>query len=564
MSVSFKSFSIMSVGLFSYSTLMFFMGFYSVVYDHSLIVEIEGMILNSCLMSMSFLFDWMGFIFLGSVCLIAGSVMKYSEWYMEGDLNDNRFSFILISFVASMLVLIVSPNLVSLLLGWDGLGLSSYALVIYYQNEVSRNAGMVTILTNRVGDVAILISVALMFTEGMWDFYNLVYSGGENWVWLIAVASFTKSAQIPFSAWLPAAMAAPTPVSALVHSSTLVTAGVYLLIRFNEIICKSGMGSILLVVSVLTMFMAGMCALFEVDLKKVVALSTLSQLGLMVMTLGLGMKELAFFHLITHAMFKSSLFMCVGFMIHSSFGAQDSRLMSSFAGSSPNLGVALGASNLALCGFPFLAGFYSKDMLLEQMQMSWFNLIFMGLAMAGSVLTVAYSFRVLYLSSASVNTSFLVSGLMDFNPSVVKSVSSLFAGSLVSGFVLFWTVLPVDLINILSHGQKYVVFSLMSMGGLLGYSLLNCMKGGSVFQMAVNSSWFLSDLSTKGSVDKSLSLGLFNSKVLDSGWLEFYGGQGGQVTLSMSSFTLQRGQAYMVKGFLCMVVLGGFVLALVL
>jgi NADH-ubiquinone oxidoreductase chain 5 len=170
---------------------------------------------------------------------------------------------------------------------------------------------------------------------------------------------------MPFSAWLPAAIAAPTPVRALVHSSTLVTAGVYLLIRFSALIEDRGLRKILLIISIITIIMAGSGAIFERDIKKVVALSTLSQLGVIIIILSIGIKELAFFHLITHAMFKSTLFICAGFIIHSVGGSQDRRVIRGFRLRRPVLGVVLRSTNLALCGFPFLAGFYSKDSSLE-------------------------------------------------------------------------------------------------------------------------------------------------------------------------------------------------------
>nr|DAZ91323.1 TPA_asm: ND5 [Echiuropus macronychus] len=561
MSIGFKLFSAVSVGLLVVSLSMFTSGVLSVVYNHSLIVEWEVFSLSSSLISMSLVFDWMSLIFLGSVCLISGVIMKYSEYYMEGEVNFVRFCFILSMFVVSMWLLIISPNMISLLLGWDGLGLTSYALVIYYQNELSCNAGMLTVLSNRVGDVAILLSIALMFSEGSWDFYNTFCKMDSGLVFLVILAGFTKSAQMPFSAWLPAAMAAPTPVSALVHSSTLVTAGVYLLIRFNDSIQKSEMSFLLLIVSVLTMFMAGIGAVFESDMKKVVALSTLSQLGLMVMVLGVGMKELAFFHLITHAMFKSSMFMCVGFMIHSCGGSQDGRQMSSFSLSSPALGLMLGTTNLALCGFPFLAGFYSKDALLEHMHLSSMNLSMMGLIMAGTGLTVAYSFRVLYLSAAGVSVTGSISNLSDFNLTVVKSVCILFSASLFSGFLMYWVAVPVSTPIYLSNQQKYAILLVSLLGGLSVYSFTQVKsfaktKTLKMFESAVSGMWFLGQLSTKVLVSSSMVMGLSGSKVVDMGWFEYYGGQGGRILVMKGGGLIQSGQGgLVVKGFLTTVIL---------
>jgi len=202
----------------------------------------------------------------------------------------------------------------------------------------------------------------------------------------------TKRAQYPFSSWLPAAMAAPTPVRALVHSSTLVTAGVYVLLRYNPHEYEW-----LLVAGSVTMLMAGLCACAEMDLKKIVALSTLSQLGVIVVALGLCLKELCFFHLMTHALFKALLFLCVGVYIHNTFGGQDYRSFSALARGARGGSALACLANLSLLGFPFLAGFFSKDLILEgaynrgerYQGLVWF--------LVGVGLTTAYSLKILGL-----------------------------------------------------------------------------------------------------------------------------------------------------------------------
>lgn len=234
---------------------------------------------------------------------------------MEGDNSLNKFIYIIFLFVASIALIILSPNIIRILLGWDGLGLVSYCLVIYYHNVKSYNSGMLTILSNRLGDIAILLCISWIVNFGSFNFYYIQYIDYDLYVilLLVVIAAITKRAQIPFSAWLPAAMAAPTPVSSLVHSSTLVTAGVYLLIRFHNLLEYN---SYLLVISVLTLFMSGLGANYEIDLKKIIALSTLSQLGIIMFILSLGQYEIAFFHLVRHATFKSLLFLCAGYYIH--------------------------------------------------------------------------------------------------------------------------------------------------------------------------------------------------------------------------------------------------------
>lgn len=215
---------------------------------------------------------------------------------------------------------------------------------------------------------------------------------------IVVLAAITKRAQIPFSSWLPAAIAAPTPVSALVHSSTLVTAGVYLLIRFNNLITDTSIGKFLLLISGLTIFIAGLGANFEFDLKKIIALSTLSQLGLIISILAIGFYKLAFFHLLTHALFKALLFICAGVIIHNIKNSQDIRDMGSLTVHMPLTISCLNVANLALCGFPFLAGFYSKDIILEMVLISNLNLFSVFLFFFSTGLTVRYSFRLFYYS----------------------------------------------------------------------------------------------------------------------------------------------------------------------
>ncbi|KAG7168794.1 NADH-ubiquinone oxidoreductase chain 5-like 10, partial [Homarus americanus] len=310
------------------------------------------------------------------VLFISSIVLFYRGDYIEGDKRFNRFIYLVLAFVLSIGALIVRPNIIRILLGWDGLGLVSYALVIFYQNEKSANAGILTVLSNRVGDVAILLRISLIFIAG----------------------AITKRAQIPFSAWLPAAMAAPTPVSALVHSSTLVTAGVYLLIRFSPALIGSEAQSVLLIISCLTIFIAGLGANFEYDLKKIIALSTLSQLGVILRILALGFADLAFFHLLAHALFKALLFICAGVVIHAVKEYQDIRCIGRLVFRIPLTRTCINLANLALCGIPFLAGFYSKDLILEVAFIRNINLLAFVLYALATGLTVCYRFRLVYYS----------------------------------------------------------------------------------------------------------------------------------------------------------------------
>nr|ASS30643.1 NADH dehydrogenase subunit 5 [Coenobita variabilis] len=509
------------------------------------IIEWEILTINSSSIVATYIFDWMSLMFMGFVMFISAMVLFYSGAYMEGDPNFDRFMYLVLAFVLSMVFLIISPNLISILLGWDGLGLVSYALVIYYQNEKSANAGMLTVLSNRVGDVAILLSIALMFISGGWNFIFYVFYLNDSYALLmkslIVMAAMTKSAQIPFSAWLPAAMAAPTPVSALVHSSTLVTAGVYLLIRFSPALSETILPTLLLLSS-LTMFMSGLGANFEYDLKKIIALSTLSQLGVMLSILALGFKDLAFFHLLTHALFKALLFMCAGAMIHNVKEYQDIRLMGSLVISMPLTCMCMNLANLALCGTPFLAGFYSKDLILETAFMSWINTVILLLYIFATMLTVCYTFRLIFYSMAGEFNLASLSNISDSSPTLTSPMLTLGSGAILSGALLSWLIFPEPYIICLSPFMKNLVLMISIMGGLTGY-LLNIMNVNfklnslSFYPMVTfsGSMWFLPFLSTLNISQYSLNLGQAYSKMIDKGWSETSGGQGIFQTLMNTS-----------------------------
>merc|ERR550525_2205082 len=239
--------------------------------------------------------------------------MIFSTRYMMSEKFFSRFILLVFFFILSIFLLILRPNFISLLLGWDGLGVTSYLLVVFYQSRKSYNAGMLTAITNRLGDVGLLISISFLLYMGNWSYiYIDSFSGvlSNILIYLIIISACTKRAQIPFSACLPAAIAAPTPVSALVHSSTLVTAGVYLIIRLNFIFCRSNRTNVLLFIGIITILLAGAAAIFEIDIKKVIALSTLRQLGVIIIILGAIEPLLSFFHLLRHAYFKAILFIC--------------------------------------------------------------------------------------------------------------------------------------------------------------------------------------------------------------------------------------------------------------
>mgnify|MGYP002046479431 CR=1 FL=1 len=317
--------------------------------------------------------------------------------YIRPDKTSNRFLGIVLLFIARISLLIFSPNLIRLLLGWDGLGVTSYLLVCYYSREKRFNARILTALSNRLGDVIILLLIAFNITPSVINYGMTCYCDFNliRGVFIVLLAAITKSAQVPFSAWLPAAIAAPTPVSALVHSSTLVTAGVYLIIRFNFIISGHVISILITWVGCITIILAGGAALLELDIKKIIALSTLSQLGIIVFTIGLGEIFLSWVHLIRHAYFKAMIFIGAGAIIHSVRGYQDTRKIGSINKNNFFISSIFLSGSLRLCGLPFLSGFYSKDAILEQFFMGSFNTWTCVIVFTATIFTAAYSFRVL-------------------------------------------------------------------------------------------------------------------------------------------------------------------------
>nr|YP_002229146.1 NADH dehydrogenase subunit 5 [Ascaloptynx appendiculata]ACH89995.1 NADH dehydrogenase subunit 5 [Ascaloptynx appendiculata] len=533
LSICFSSFCF----LLSISLTFFISSLYFIINDLVYFIEWEILSLNSSSIVMTILLDWMSLLFMSFVLFISSMVIYYSDDYMHGDENLNRFIILVLMFVLSMMFLIISPNLISILLGWDGLGLVSYCLVIYYQNVKSYNAGMITALTNRVGDVALLLSIAWMLNYGSWNYiYYLEFMKNDYQMtiiaWMVVLAAMTKSAQIPFSSWLPAAMAAPTPVSALVHSSTLVTAGVYLLIRFNLLIMSTYLSKLLLLLSVLTMFMAGLGANYEYDLKKIIALSTLSQLGLMMSILSLGYAYLAFFHLLTHALFKALLFMCAGSIIHNMSNTQDIRMMGGLVQMMPLTCTCFNVANLALCGMPFLAGFYSKDLILEIVSMNSLNVLIYILYFLSTGLTVCYSMRLTYYSLTGPFNFSSLSSVSDCYWLMLKGMLGLLFLAISGGSMLSWLIIPTPEMICLPMWMKFMALIVSILGGLLGYEIFQFKISWNLSTLAsfnltsfLGSMWFMPTISTTYMNYIFMKMGYLVIKNVDQGWNEYFGAQ---------------------------------------
>nr|BDC91889.1 NADH dehydrogenase subunit 5 [Notomastus sp. GK-2021] len=491
----------------------------------SAIVEWKMLSIMTTAISISWLIDSLAMIFSFSVLFIAACVFLFAQTYMKPD--SHRFVQILFLFVLSMNILIYSSSLVGLLLGWDGLGLTSFLLVMYYQNPYAAGASLITALTNRLGDVALILLVTAGASLGHWQITSMSLCLPA--AILLVFGAMTKSAQFPFCSWLPQAMAAPTPVSALVHSSTLVTAGVYLLIRFFPML-PSSILHLLTLAGASTMLLASVSACYEFDLKKVVAYSTLSQLGLMFVALGLGAPLLALFHLLTHAMFKAVLFLCVGICIHYHLHMQDIRFMGNLSHRLPVTHSIMLIANLALCGTPFLAGFYSKEPILELASVTsigWLTLFF---AIGATLLTTTYSIRNFSVTQTYPSLHSPLIRVNDENHLLLVPICLLGTGAILWGATLNWVLLPpiaTPTTSLLSLLPLFLIFagaglaSVMFLQSPILSSYLVEAPWQQAFNDTVSNLWFLTTFSSQQIIAPPLLLGQRLLSQVDQGWLEF-------------------------------------------
>lgn len=475
--------------------------------------------------------DITSILFSATVIFISANVLIFSTVYIEDEKFKDRFTILVLLFVLSINFLIFIPHFIVLLLGWDGLGIVSFVLVVYYQNPKSLAAGIITALTNRIGDVLLLISIGLTLNQGQWIITN-IWEFNISWVQIIFImaAAITKSAQMPFSRWLPAAIAAPTPVSALVHSSTLVTAGVFLLIRFYPFLhTLPAFNTTLLVIAVRTIFMAGLRATTECDAKKIIALSTLSQLGIIITRLGFNMPNLAFFHIVTHALFKALLFVCAGSFIHSHLHTQDLRWMGRTNTQIPIASRCITLANLALCGFPFIAGFYSKDIIIEAALSSPNRLLILILCIIRLGLTSFYSLR---FSITVIWRPSLISPytMIKENINIVAPILSLSFISIVAGAFITWFNPVSSSIFILPTHIKLIPLVIVTFGLLLGWSIsFNRINPSYILKINITHSascaiWFLVPLSSQFIIKAPILTAHLITKNIDHGWLEQFSG----------------------------------------
>jgi NADH-quinone oxidoreductase subunit L len=341
---------------------------------------------------------------------VSALIHLYSVAYMDSDRGYARFFSYLNFFVFSMLLLVLAGNFALLIVGWAFVGFASYALIsFWYRRTTATGAGMKAFVINVVGDVGLVLAAILIFREvGAFDFGEVFEAAPRSFdpnggtivaiCLLILLGAFAKSAQLPLHTWLPDAMEGPTPVSALIHAATMVTAGVYLIARTHPLFeLAPTAADVAAFTGLATLLVAGSIALVVTDLKRIIAYSTMSQIGYMVIGVSIGAYSAGLFHLMTHAFFKALLFMAAGSIIAAMAGRQDIDRMSGFGRVLPFTAAALIVGSLALAGFPGMSGFFSKDEILAfATERGEMYLVFTVLGYAGALITAVYSFRLVF------------------------------------------------------------------------------------------------------------------------------------------------------------------------
>ena len=405
--------------------------------------------------NIGYLIDQMSSVMIFVVCFISFFVHIYSTGYMTFDKDYSRFFSYISFFTFAMLLLVMSDNFIQMFIGWEGVGLASYLLIGFWHSKASAiSANLKAFLVNRIGDLFFIIGVVIIFSifnsfnfSVIFDEINYLKDPNdlanlELACLFLFIGAMAKSAQIPLHIWLPDSMEGPTPISALIHAATMVTAGIFLIIRLSPIyeVSTYTMDTIL-IIGAITSLLLGIVGIYQNDIKKVIAYSTISQLGYMICILGAGFYAASFFHLFTHAFFKALLFLSAGAVIISMHHEQDIRKMGNLRAYLPITYKCFLIGTLCLVGFPLTSGFFSKDLILISLYNddNFLSLFSYVVLVIGTFVTSMYSFRLLFLvfhgDERFKGQKITEQGLSMLIPLVILSVLAVISGACINFFL---------------------------------------------------------------------------------------------------------------------------------